>query len=166
MWSLLLWLEWFYNATIWPIVLITMLAGLWRNDWQLIRCAVVAASGQAALDIWVAHYWTPDAHQPGAQLVLIYSAQLFAVTILPTSRTCWRLGGVFFAGLFISLIYLAAGPSHATDKLYWSNNLMVALASIIVLSGGAAGENGKRVLDYLGGRIAHLFHRSTAARTT
>lgn len=160
------WLQWLadaYTAVIWPLIVLTIVLTAWWQDFPLFRCAVVVGMGQLAIDIWARLFMTPETPQPVIPLLVVYTVQAVAVTVLPASRTCFRLGGAFICGVAVSIIHLCQPFSTATEWLYWGNNVLIAVATVLCLAGGVAGEGGKRVLHYFGWRPADVAGQSAAA---
>lgn len=152
-----------YSALIWPLVALCVMLAAYRHDIALFRCASVTGAGQLFINLWGQYAMTPDSPQPVWAMLGMYTAQAIAVTVLPSGLVCVAMSAVFIGGVVISILHVCLPITFATESLYWANNLLLALASVLILAGGAAGESGKRVVYYLWRLASHVAHRSRAA---
>lgn len=153
-----------YLLAFWPIMALLGLKAIIRWELPMLRCLAVIIFGQWAIDFWVAALapgvWPG---QPWHIYLTIYTASAFLVTIRPAGKLCSALGGVFIAGVIISVLRALFVSSDALDWLFWQSNLIIGWLALFVVIGGAGYEGGRRVLAATGRGLARMVdasHRS------
>lgn len=136
-----------YQFAFW---LATPLLGLlaWRRqDWSVVRCALVMLLGEAMMSLWFS-LLMPDnwMEQPALAYALVYFVQCTLVTVRPSNKLCSFMGGLFLSGFAIAIVRLSFAGNASSDKLFWTNNLMLGWMAILVLFGGSTSEDGKHIL--------------------
>jgi hypothetical protein len=134
-----------YLAAFWPMLAMCAFIALWRADYALLRCVAVVIGGQLAIDLWFATHGAM-AEQPWAAFLAVYALSAALLTIRPSGMLCSIMGGVMLAGALFSIIRGAFNWTEATDLLYWQVNVLLGWLTFAVLSGGATGERGRRVV--------------------
>jgi hypothetical protein len=137
-----------YVHTFWPLITGVLVWGLYARRHDLVRCSVVLGGGQVAIDLWTSQLSVANG-QPWYVYLTINALSCIALTVLPSSRLCSTLGGLFLAGAGISIIHGSFYWTNATEWLYWQNTLLLGWAMLLVLAGGATGETGRRFIHRL-----------------
>ena len=108
-----------YHLILWPVIILTMVTGWRRNDWALLRVGFVVAGGEIAMrgfdQLVNAGLW--DGQPYGSAYLVCYTAQCILVTVRPPSRYCAVAGGMFLAGVAISVVFLAYGGTDPAANL-------------------------------------------------
>lgn len=150
-----------YLAAFWPVVAILAIISAAKRDVALIRCLSVMVAGQLLIQIWFDWFMPPDwVRQPVEVYLVIYAISAFLVTIFPAGRLCATMGGVFMAGALVCFLRLMFGDSMELDWQFWRSNLLIGWLTFLVMMGAASHEGGRRILDYLRGRLARMANRS------
>lgn len=147
-----------YHLILWPVILLTMVTGWRRNDWALLRVGFVVAGGEMAMRVFEAFteagLW--DGQPYGSSYLAIYLVQCVLVTVRPPSRYCAVAGGMFLAGVALSVVYLSYGRTDRDAMLFYHNNLTLCGLVILLMLWGLGGGLLQRHLSGLWGRVAHL----------
>ena len=146
-----------YIHIFWPLVTGILAYGLVIRRHDLVRCSVVMGAGQIAIDLWTSQVSTAHG-QPWYVYLTINVLSCFALTILPSSRLCSALGGLFLAGAGMSIVHGSFYWTNATEWLYWQNMLLLGWAMLLVLAGGSTGETGRRFVHHLWRWLVKLAH--------
>lgn len=137
-----------YTMVAWPVFALCGLVAIYRGDWGLMRCAIIMALGQFAIDVWAAVFqpvvWQG---QPSGPLFWIYAVSAIILTIRPSGKLCSIMAALCLWGVAISALHYTFHWTYATDSLYFQLNLLIGWFSLFVLAGGASGERGRRFLS-------------------
>jgi hypothetical protein len=79
--------------------------------------------------------------------VILYLVSCVVTTMRPTTRLCSLCGGLFLGGVAFSLIRGISGPDQ--DVIFWTNNLLLGWAILLVLIGGAFFDMGKAIAGHI-----------------
>lgn len=133
-----------YAWLFWPVIAGTIVL---NRSWAGMRCATVLAMGQ--LFMWGWFTFAMPAHferQPSEVYLLVYVLSCFALTVRPSGKLCSIMAGLMLVGVALSIV-VGTVATRSADMLFWQSQVLLGWATLIVLTGSAAGGRGRRILD-------------------